>query len=76
MGCTSFSKDFLAPLLISKLLLSLWQNSSVIGAYINIGNVGFQSVRNGEYVDKSSLITIVNGTFFTERHFSCVSRQL
>ena len=46
-----------------------------MGAYINIGNAGFQSVRNGEYVDKSGLISIVNGTLFTERRFSCVSRS-
>ena len=46
-----------------------------MGAYINIGNAGFQSVRNGEYVDKSGLINIVNGTLFTERRFSCVSRS-
>ena len=46
-----------------------------MGAYINIGNAGFQSVRNGEYVDKSGLIAIVNGTLFTERRFSCVSRS-
>lgn len=46
-----------------------------MGAYINIGNAGFQSVRNGEYVDKSELINIVNGTLFTERRFSCVSRS-
>ena len=45
-----------------------------MGAFINIGNAGFQSVRNGEYVDKSGLIAIVNGTLFTERRFSCVSR--
>lgn len=45
-----------------------------MGAYINIGNAGFQRVRNGEYVDKSGLIAIVNGTLFTERSFSCVSR--
>ena len=46
-----------------------------MGAYINIGNAGFQRVRNGEYVDKSGLISIVNGTLFTERSFSCVSRS-
>ena len=46
-----------------------------MGAYINIGNAGFQSLRNGEYVDKSGLISIVNGTLFTERRFSCVSRS-
>lgn len=45
-----------------------------MGNYINIGNAGFQSARNGEYVDKSGLISIVNGTLFTERRFSCVTR--
>ena len=29
-----------------------------MGAYINIGNDGFRSVRNGEYVDKSGLISV------------------
>ena len=29
---------------------------------------------NGEYVDKSELIAVVNGTLFTERRFSCVTR--
>ena len=46
-----------------------------MGTYINIGNAGFQSVRNGEYVDKSRLIAVVNGTLFTERRFSCVTRS-
>ena len=46
-----------------------------MGAYINIGNAGFQRVRNSEYVDKSGLISIVNNTLFTERSFSCVSRS-
>ena len=45
-----------------------------MGVYINIGNAGFQSARNGEYVDKSELIAVVNSTLFTERRFSCVSR--
>ena len=45
-----------------------------MGTYINIGNAGFQSARNGEYVDKSPLIAAVNSTLFTERQFSCVSR--
>ena len=51
------------------------QNRNVMGAYINIGNAGFQSLRNGEYVDKSGLISIVNNTLFTERRFGCVSRS-
>lgn len=45
-----------------------------MGAYINIGNAGFQSARNGEYVDKSPLIATVNATLFTENRFTCVSR--
>ena len=46
-----------------------------MGAYINIGNAGFQRVRNGEYVDKSGLIAIVNNTLYTERSLSCVSHS-
>ena len=46
-----------------------------MGAYINIGNAGFQSSRNSEYIDKSGLISIVNGTLFTKRRFSCVTRS-
>ena len=45
-----------------------------MGAYINIGNAGFQRIRNSEYVDKSELISIINATLNTERSFSCVSR--
>ena len=33
-----------------------------MGTYINVGNAGFQSARNGEYVDKSQLISVVNKT--------------
>ena len=46
-----------------------------MGVYLNIGNAGFQSARNSEYVDKSGLIRIVNRTLFTERRFSCVTRS-
>lgn len=45
-----------------------------MGLYINIGNAGFQSARNSEYVDKSGLIPMVNAALDTERRFSCVSR--
>ena len=51
-----------------------FQTTRGMGNYINIGNAGFQSARNGEYVDKSALISIVNATINTERRFSCVSR--
>ena len=46
-----------------------------MGAYINIGNAGFRRARNGEYVDKSGLIAVVNRTLNTERSFSCVTRS-
>lgn len=46
-----------------------------MGIYINKGNEGFQSVRNGEYVDKSGLIAGINSTLNTERRFSCVARS-
>ena len=45
-----------------------------MGIYINIGNAGFQSARNGEYVDKSGLIPAINRTLETEQRFSCVTR--
>ena len=46
-----------------------------MGAYINIGNIGFQRARNSEYVDKSELISVINRTLFTEYSLSCVSRS-
>ena len=45
-----------------------------MGKFINIGNAGFREARNGEYVDKSRLISVVNKTLCSERKFSCVTR--
>ncbi len=45
-----------------------------MGLYINRGNEAFKSVLNGEYVDKSPLISVVNKTLDTEFRFSCVTR--
>ena len=45
-----------------------------MAAYINTGNDAFVSVLNGEYVDKTGLIALINDTLFTEKRFSCVSR--
>ena len=47
---------------------------TIMGTYINIGNEGFQSALNGEYVDKTGLIAVVNKSLFTEQRFSCVTR--
>ena len=46
-----------------------------MGTYINIGNIPFQSALNGEYIDKSELISVINATLNTERRFSCVTRS-
>ena len=46
-----------------------------MGIFINTGNNRFQRIRNSEYVDKSELIAVVNGTLFTRSCFSCVSRS-
>ena len=45
-----------------------------MGTFINIGNSGFQSSRNGQYVDKSEIIAVINQTLFTKRRFCCVTR--
>ncbi|MCF0164209.1 MAG: AAA family ATPase, partial [Bacteroidales bacterium] len=45
-----------------------------MATYIDVGNGMFASSLNGEYVDKTGLIAEINGTLFTERRFSCVSR--
>ena len=45
-----------------------------MGMYINKGNAGFREALNGEYVDKSGLISVVNATLGTVYKFSCISR--
>ncbi|MBR5328440.1 MAG: AAA family ATPase [Paludibacteraceae bacterium] len=45
-----------------------------MGKFLQKGNDGFRAVRNGEFVDKSGLIHVINSTLNTERQFNCVSR--
>jgi hypothetical protein len=45
-----------------------------MGNYLNIGNDGFQTVRNGNYVDKTGLIAFINSTLGTSQKLTCVSR--
>ena len=45
-----------------------------MGIYINRGNGSFRSARQSDYVDKSALISFINGTINTENRFTCVSR--
>ena len=45
-----------------------------MASYINKGNTAFRQSLNSEYIDKSGLIAVINGTLFTEACFTCVSR--
>ncbi|MCD8223224.1 MAG: AAA family ATPase [Clostridiales bacterium] len=45
-----------------------------MGAYLNPGNQGFQSIRNGIYVDKTGLIEYINNTINTSFKLTCFSR--
>jgi hypothetical protein len=45
-----------------------------MGNYLNIGNAGFQTIRNGIYVDKTGLISFINDTLGTTKKLTCVSR--
>ncbi len=45
-----------------------------MGKFLQKGNDGFRAVRNGEFVDKSGLIQVINSVLNTERQFTCVSR--
>ena len=45
-----------------------------MGTYINKGNSEFRDIVNSEYVDKTSLIPLINATLNTERRYSCVTR--
>ena len=45
-----------------------------MGTYINKGNNAFRNIVRQEYVDKTSLIPLVNATIDTESRYSCVTR--
>ena len=45
-----------------------------MGTYINRGNSEFRDIVAHEYVDKSSLIPLVNATLNSENRYSCVTR--
>ena len=47
----------------------------IMGTYINKGNNAFRDIVNGEYVDKTSLIPLINKTLNTECRYSCVTRS-
>ncbi len=45
-----------------------------MGVYLNPGNDGFKRILNGEYVDKTGLIELVNKTIDTADSLTCISR--
>ncbi len=45
-----------------------------MGKYLNVGNAGFESVRKGLYVDKTGMISFINGTLGTKDKLTVVSR--
>ena len=46
----------------------------IMGTYINRGNSDFRDIVTHEYVDKSSLIPLINATLNSESRYSCVTR--
>ena len=47
-----------------------------MGTYINRGNIEFRDIVTHDYVDKTSLIPLVNATLNSENRYSCVTRFL
>ncbi len=45
-----------------------------MGRYLNPGNAGFTTIKNGEYVDKTGLISLINKTIDTPQKLTCISR--
>ena len=45
-----------------------------MGTYINKGNNAFRDIVSHEYVDKTSLIPLINATLNSELRYSCVTR--
>ena len=45
-----------------------------MGTYLNPGSSGFERIVNGDYVDKTGLISIINKTIGTTKNLTCISR--
>lgn len=45
-----------------------------MGTYLNPGNSGFSDICSGRYVDKTGLISVLNGTISTPEKLTCISR--
>lgn len=49
-------------------------NTNRMGKFINKGNTAFSDVLSNKYIDKTSLIPIINETLCSESRYSCVTR--
>lgn len=45
-----------------------------MGIYINPGNAGFEAIINGEYIDKTGLISLINQNMGKSKNLICISR--
>lgn len=45
-----------------------------MGIYLNPGNSGFSGILNGQYIDKTGLIALINASIETPGRLTCVSR--
>ena len=45
-----------------------------MGTYLNLGNSGFEEVLNGDYLDKTGLIALINQRINTPSKLVCISR--
>ena len=45
-----------------------------MGTYLNPGNSGFAEMLKSDYVDKTGLISLINGTIGTKKKLTCISR--
>lgn len=44
-----------------------------MGVYLNPGNSGFAEILKSDYVDKTELIGLINGTIGTRQKLTCIS---
>ena len=54
--------------------LRLLQMERNMGTYINRGNSEFRDIVAHEYIDKTSLVPLINATLNSENRYSCVTR--
>jgi len=45
-----------------------------MGIYLNPGNSGFVEITNGDYIDKTGMIELINAKINTPKKLICVSR--